>query len=231
MLSGNLFFGVGQHEMCPHGWRLSHAEGTTYVWMRTNILIMIECHHSTVKKCVVLRLRRDAIRDNSTSANATSYGGEWTIAGFTDHGTSHLAVVDAQRNAVSFTTTINTGFGCKVMSRSTGACASSAIRTQRGQPCSCRPRPACRLSVHLCRFKRVQTTDESALTAGIILNNQMDDFSTPGQANGCATNPEPLSEATAVPMRHTLPASLPPRPWISHIHAAVCSTPLRQRLF
>ena len=27
-------------------------------------------------------LRRDSIRDNSTSADAASYGGEWTIAGF-----------------------------------------------------------------------------------------------------------------------------------------------------
>ena len=37
-----------------------------------------------------------------------------------DHGTSHLSVIDSQRNAVSFTTTINTAFGAKLMSQSTG---------------------------------------------------------------------------------------------------------------
>ena len=37
-----------------------------------------------------------------------------------DHGTSHLSVVDSHRNAVSFTTTINTSFGSKLFSQSTG---------------------------------------------------------------------------------------------------------------
>ena len=81
----------------------------------------------------MLVLRRDSIRDNGTSADAASYGGEWTISGFSDHGTSHLAVVDAQRNAVSLTTTVNTGFGCKVMSASTGAPGRAACFL-RGQP-------------------------------------------------------------------------------------------------
>lgn len=58
--------------------------------------------------------------DNDTRPY-TEYGGEWTIAGAVeDHGTSHLSVVDAERNAVSFTTTINTSFGSKVLSESTG---------------------------------------------------------------------------------------------------------------
>jgi gamma-glutamyltranspeptidase/glutathione hydrolase/leukotriene-C4 hydrolase len=58
--------------------------------------------------------------DNGTQAY-TAYGGEWTVAGAVDdHGTSHLAVVDSQRNAVSFTTTINTSFGAKLLSESTG---------------------------------------------------------------------------------------------------------------
>ncbi len=58
--------------------------------------------------------------DNGT-LSYTDYGGEWTIAGAVeDHGTSHLSVVDAERNAVSFTTTINTSFGSKVISESTG---------------------------------------------------------------------------------------------------------------
>ena len=37
-----------------------------------------------------------------------------------DHGTSHLSVVDSKRNAVSFTTTINTSFGSKLLSQTTG---------------------------------------------------------------------------------------------------------------
>ncbi len=58
--------------------------------------------------------------DNGTQPY-TEYGGEWTVAGAVeDHGTSHLSVVDAERNAVSFTTTINTSFGAKLLSESTG---------------------------------------------------------------------------------------------------------------
>ncbi|PSC67120.1 gamma-glutamyltranspeptidase 1-like [Micractinium conductrix] len=83
---------------------------------------------------------RAAIRDNCTLPLDT-YGGAFnvTAAGLhpEDHGTSHLSVVDADRMAVSLTTTVNTGFGSKVLSQSTG----------------------------------------------ILLNNQMDDFSTPGAPN------------------------------------------------
>lgn len=70
-----------------------------------------------------------------------SYGGKWNLkrAGVPpkDAGTSHLNVVDEKGMAVALTSTVNTGFGAKFISRSTG----------------------------------------------ILLNNQMDDFSTPGQHN------------------------------------------------
>lgn len=73
--------------------------------------------------------------------NITKYGGKWNVMrdGMppTDHGTTHISVVDGARMAVAVTSTVNTGFGSKVVSPSTG----------------------------------------------IILNNQMDDFSTPGQPN------------------------------------------------
>ncbi|DBB05404.1 TPA: hypothetical protein ACH3X3_010619 [Trebouxia sp. C0006] len=77
------------------------------------------------------------ISDNSTQA-FTAYGGPYRESvNPDDHGTSHLSVVDFQRGSVAMTTTINTGFGSKVISNSTG----------------------------------------------FILNNQMDDFSTPDQEN------------------------------------------------
>jgi gamma-glutamyltranspeptidase / glutathione hydrolase / leukotriene-C4 hydrolase len=72
-----------------------------------------------------------------------AYGGKWNPlpggGGYvpTDHGTTHLSVIDAQRNALGLTSTINTGFGSKVLSPSTG----------------------------------------------MVLNDEMDDFSTPGQPN------------------------------------------------
>ncbi|EFN58126.1 hypothetical protein CHLNCDRAFT_141865 [Chlorella variabilis] len=66
-------------------------------------------------------LRTD-IRDNALPL--AHYGGRFnvTAAGLhpEDHGTSHIAVVDADRMAVSMTTTVNTGFGSKVLSASTG---------------------------------------------------------------------------------------------------------------
>jgi len=42
------------------------------------------------------------------------------IHSFTDHGTTHISVVDANRNAVAFTTTVNYNFGSKFVSKSTG---------------------------------------------------------------------------------------------------------------
>lgn len=78
-----------------------------------------------------------------------------------DHGTSHLCVVDGDRNAVAMTTTVNYYFGAKVLSPSTG----------------------------------------------IVLNNEMDDFSVPSNhptpdhlppapANFIAPGKRPLSSMT-----------------------------------
>ncbi len=83
---------------------------------------------------------RAATRDGGVLP-LSAYGGRWSApAGGgppDDAGTTHLSAVDAGGMAVALTSTVNTGFGSKVVSASTG----------------------------------------------LILNNQMDDFSTPGQAN------------------------------------------------
>ena len=91
---------------------------------------------------------RGVTRDNATQP-AVNYGGALNPlrngSGWLpdDRGTTHLSVVDAQRNAVALTSTINTGFGSKVLSPSTG----------------------------------------------ILLNNEMDDFSSPGQPNAYGLAP------------------------------------------
>ena len=69
---------------------------------------------------VVCMCNRQQIADNSTR-DFTAYGGQYAQSmNPDDHGTSHLSVVDSQRGAVAMTTTINTGFGSKVISNSTG---------------------------------------------------------------------------------------------------------------
>jgi hypothetical protein len=65
----------------------------------------------------------------------------------TDHGTTHLSVVDNDGSAVALTSTVNTFFGSKVVSKSTG----------------------------------------------IVLNNQMDDFSVPGASNYFGLIPSPYN--------------------------------------
>lgn len=79
-----------------------------------------------------------------------------------DHGTSHFCIVDADRNAVSMTTTVNGPFGAGVLSPSTG----------------------------------------------IVLNNEMDDFSIPtavssenlppAPTNFIEPNKRPLSSMTPI---------------------------------
>lgn len=64
-----------------------------------------------------------------------------------DHGTSHLSVVDGERNAVSMTTTVNYYFGANILSPSTG----------------------------------------------IVLNNEMDDFSIPANVSADQLPPAPAN--------------------------------------
>ncbi|CAA7020570.1 unnamed protein product [Microthlaspi erraticum] len=71
------------------------------------------------------------------------YGGRWNQ--IDDHGTSHLSIIDSERNAVSMTSTINGYFGAVMLSPSTG----------------------------------------------IVLNNEMDDFSIPMKSNGDVNVPPP----------------------------------------
>ena len=92
--------------------------------------------------------------DNATQA-PPAYGGKWnplhpggsaTLRGGyvpDDHGTTHVSVVDSARNAVALTSTVNTLFGAKVLSP----------------------------------------------TTGVLLNNEMDDFSSPGQPNAYGLAP------------------------------------------
>lgn len=97
---------------------------------------------------VSIFLFRSTINDTQVQDTAT-YGGKWNIykGGVSpeDHGTSHMSIVDSTGMAVALTSTVNTGFGSKVLSPSTG----------------------------------------------ILLNNQMDDFSTPNQPNVYGIRPSP----------------------------------------
>ncbi|CAL9121396.1 unnamed protein product [Musa textilis] len=83
--------------------------------------------------------------DDDTTFEPSYYLARWSQ--LRDHGTSHLCVVDADRNAVSLTTTVNWYFGARVMSPSTG----------------------------------------------IVLNNEMDDFSTPTEASPDRLPPAPAN--------------------------------------
>ncbi|XP_048334514.2 glutathione hydrolase 1 isoform X1 [Ziziphus jujuba] len=87
---------------------------------------------------------KQTIYDNRTFP-PKHYGGKWNQ--LPDHGTSHLSIVDRERNAVSMTTTVNYFFGSRVLSASTG----------------------------------------------IVLNNEMDDFSIPANVSKDVPPPAPAN--------------------------------------
>ncbi|KAK8948322.1 Gamma-glutamyltranspeptidase 1 [Platanthera guangdongensis] len=60
---------------------------------------------------------KKTILENMTF-NPEHYGGKWNI--LSDHGTSHLCIVDNERNAISMTGTVNSYFGSQFLSPSTG---------------------------------------------------------------------------------------------------------------
>lgn len=95
-----------------------------------------------------------------------AYGGIFNVkaASAVDHGTTHLSVVDSDGNAVAMTSTVNTYFGSKVISPSTGTS----------------DRCTNELSVN-------------SSSVGILFNNEMDDFSIPGSANFFGLAPSPFN--------------------------------------
>ncbi|PAN38483.1 hypothetical protein PAHAL_7G175200 [Panicum hallii] len=101
---------------------------------------------------------KKTIYDNMTF-DPKHYGGRWNI--LPEHGTSHLSVVDSERNAVSMTSTVNSYFGSLIVSPSTG----------------------------------------------ILLNNEMDDFSMP--ANTTLNSPPPAPANFVSPSKRPLSSMTP----------------------
>ncbi|ESQ53210.1 hypothetical protein EUTSA_v10027365mg [Eutrema salsugineum] len=89
------------------------------------------------------------------------YGGKWNE--INDHGTSHLSIIDSERNAVSMTSTINGYFGAIMLSPSTG----------------------------------------------IVLNNEMDDFSIPMKSSGGQDVPPPAPANFIRPGKRPLSSMTP----------------------
>ncbi|KAJ1271317.1 hypothetical protein BS78_06G119500 [Paspalum vaginatum] len=101
---------------------------------------------------------KKTIYDNMTFA-PKHYGGRWNI--LPDHGTSHLSIVDSERNAVSMTSTVNSYFGSLILSPATG----------------------------------------------VLLNNEMDDFSMP--ANASENSPPPAPANFVGPSKRPLSSMAP----------------------
>lgn len=107
---------------------------------------------------------RKSVIDGNTSQEFSDYDG--IFADFTDHGTSNVAVLAANGDAVCITSTINTRYREVIFSRYTLI-----------------------IFINISSFgaKIVSTS------TGILLNDQMDDFSTPGINNAYGLPPSPAN--------------------------------------
>ena len=88
----------------------------------------------------------------------------------------------------AMTTTVNTGFGSHVMSQSTGPLATRICRSSvapEGTPLGFDQRRTSLSHVRACSpcIVRLSSHLNVSCGAGLLLNNEMDDFSTPGQPN------------------------------------------------
>lgn len=81
-------------------------------------------HNALLSMEYMTHLQSDLTNDRHVQSSLGVYGGVYNLSHASalteDHGTSHISVVDAQGNALSMTSTINTYFGSKVVSPSTG---------------------------------------------------------------------------------------------------------------
>jgi len=87
------------------------------------------------ENAAALRQRIEATRTLAQNTYGSSALG--AAAAASDHGTSHLSVMDANGNAVACTTTINTGFGSMVVAEGTGIILNNQMddfATQPGVP-------------------------------------------------------------------------------------------------
>lgn len=100
------------------------------------------------------------IYDNMTF-DPSYYGPKWNVVN--DHGTSHLSIVDSERNTVSMTSTVNSYFGAGIASQ----------------------------------------------TTGIVLNNEMDDFSIPSNSSSNNNLPPPAPTNFIAPLKRPLSSMSP----------------------
>eukprot|EP00003_Mantamonas_plastica_P008834 TRINITY_DN1787_c0_g1_i1.p1 TRINITY_DN1787_c0_g1~~TRINITY_DN1787_c0_g1_i1.p1 ORF type:complete len:246 (-),score=76.86 TRINITY_DN1787_c0_g1_i1:107-844(-) len=103
---------------------------------------MTELQTKMMSKEYAAQIRTKIVDDKTFGPE---YYNDNAFAPLEDHGTTHISVIDKDRNSIAFTSTINLYFGSKFVSTQTG----------------------------------------------ILMNNEMDDFSTPGLVNAFGIPPSP----------------------------------------